>query len=302
VRTRRFGSLANSHGLWGPVYALPALLMVLVFVGYPFGSIVYHSFTHWDGIVPARWIGFRNYEALWHDPLFLGALKNNFIFAAMVPIQLVGALVLAYLIHDRIPGWRFFRSTFFLPAVFSTVTVGILATQFLQLNGPLNGLLSGVGLGGLTHNWLAAPITSIPAILLVVVWANFGYSVIIYLGGLSTIDPSLPEAAELDGAGRWRTLWHVVVPNLRPVMELVLVINTITAFAYMFTYIYVMTGGGPGFETYVTEFLIYNEAFSYQELGYASATGFVLVLIIAALGFLQIRVMTGGRTARGRTT
>ena len=112
---------------------------------------------------------------------------------------------------------------------------------------------------------------------------------------MSGIDPQLPEAARLDGAGFWNILWQVYAPNLRRVIELVFVINTITAFAYMLPYIYTMTGGGPGYDTYVTEFYIYNAAFQEQRLGYASAIGVVLAVIIIILGFFQIRMLTRGR-------
>jgi ABC-type sugar transport system permease subunit len=180
--------------------------------------------------------------------------------------------------------------------VLSTVVVGILASFVLQLDGPLNQVLGAVGLQSLQHNWLASASTSIPMIILVVVWANFGYNVLIYLGGMSTIEPSLSEAARIDGASSWQVLRYVYVPNLRRVMELVLVINTVTAFAYMFAYIYTITNGGPGFDTYVSEFYIYTQAFTEQNLGYASAIGLVLTVILASIGFIQIRVLT--RTAK----
>jgi ABC-type sugar transport system permease subunit len=284
--------LIRSEQLWGPVYALPAIALVVVFIGYPLGSLVYHAMTRWDGLTPPTWIGLHNFSVLLNDPVFWHALANNALFAISVPIQVFGALVIAYLIHERIPGWRFFRSTFFLPAVFSTVVVGILASVVLAPAGPLNSALASVGLGALTRNWLASATTSIPMIIVIVVWANFGYSVLIYLAGMSSLDPQLAEAARIDGAGPWHILWRVYAPNLRRVMELVLVINTITAFAYMLTYVYVITRGGPGFTTYSAEFFIYDAAFTFQELGYASAAGVVLTLIIAVLGFLQIRSLT----------
>jgi multiple sugar transport system permease protein len=284
--------LIRSEQLWGPVYALPAIALVVIFIGYPLGSLVYHAMTRWDGLTPPQWVGLHNFSVLLNDPVFWHALGNNALFAISVPIQVFGALVIAYLIHEHIPGWRFFRSTFFLPAVFSTVVVGILASVVLAPSGPLNSALASVGLGGLTRNWLASATTSIPMIIVIVVWANFGYSVLIYLAGMSSLDPQLAEAARIDGAGPWHILWRVYAPNLRRVMELVLVINTITAFAYMLTYVYVITRGGPGFTTYSAEFFIYDAAFTFQELGYAAAAGVVLTLIIAVLGFLQIRSLT----------
>jgi ABC-type sugar transport system permease subunit len=289
-RRRRIG-----HQVWGPLYALPAAALIIIFIGYPLGSIVYHAFTQWDGLSAPQWVGLHNFSVLLHDPIFRTALKNNLLFAISVPIQLVVPLGLAYLIHERIPGWRFFRFTFFLPAVLSTVIVGILASFVLQLNGPLNEVLGTIGLHSLENNWLASAGTSIPMIIVVVVWANFGYNVLIYLGGLSTIDPSLAEAARIDGATGWQVLRHVYIPNLRRVMELVLVINTVTAFAYMFAYIYTITNGGPGFDTYTSEFYIYTQAFTEQNLGYASALGMVLTIILASIGYIQIRALTKGR-------
>jgi multiple sugar transport system permease protein len=280
---------------WGPLYALPAVAVVVAFIGYPALSIAYHAFTRWNGYTAPVWVGLQNFQFLLADPQFFIALRNNFLFAVSVPIQLVVPLVLAFLIHERIPGWRFYRWTYFLPAVYSTVVVGLLAKILLDVDGPLNEALGSLGLHGLQLNWLLTAQTSIPAILLVVVWANFGYNVVLYLAGMSAIAPDLPDAARIDGAGSWGVLRHVYVPGLRRVMEIVLVTNTITAFAYMFTYVFTITNGGPGFQTYVTEFLIYNNAFTFQRMGYASAMGFALTLVISVLGYLYIRALTGGK-------
>jgi raffinose/stachyose/melibiose transport system permease protein len=270
----------------------PALVLVIMFVGYPFASIVYHAFTRWDGLTPAHWVGLHNFRVLWRDPLFLTSLRNNGIFALSVPIQVVLPLLVAYVIHRRVPGWRFFRATVFLPAVYATVVIGILTATVLQLDGPLNQALGGVGLGGLEHEWLGSSSTSLPVILLVLVWTNFGYNVLLYLAGMSAIDPTLEEAARIDGAGWLRILFQVIVPNLRRVVEIVLVVNTITAFAFMFAYIYTITNGGPGTDTYVSEFYIYQQAFTNQNMGYAAAIGVTLVLIVLGIGLFQIRVLT----------
>jgi multiple sugar transport system permease protein len=278
--------------VWGFLYAMPAFALVTVFVVYPFGSILYHAFTRWDGIAPAEWVGLHNFRLLLHDPLFLRALRNNAIFALSVPVQIIVPLFVAYAIHRRVPGWRFFRATVFLPAVYATVVIGILAATVLQLDGPLNSALGAVGLDSLQREWLGNARTSIPIILLVVIWTNFGYNVLLYLAGMSAIDPTLEEAARIDGAKWTRVLRHVVVPGLRRVMEIVLVVNTITAFAFMFTYIYTITNGGPGYDTYVSEFYIYNQAFTNQNMGYAAAAGMLLVGIVFVIGLVQIRALT----------
>ena len=263
-----------------------------MFIGYPFGSIVFHAFTRWDGISPAQWVGLHNFRVLWHDPLFSRSLRNNGIFALSVPIQVVLPLLVAYVIHRRVPGWRFFRSTVFLPAVYATAVIGILTATVLQLDGPLNQMLGSVGLGSLKHEWLGSSSTSLPVILVVLVWTNFGYNVLLYLAGMSAIDPSLEEAARIDGAGWLRILFSVITPNLRRVLEIVLVVNTITAFAFMFAYIYTITNGGPGTDTYVAEFYVYQQAFTNQNMGYAAAIGVTLVLIVLAIGLFQIRILT----------
>lgn len=286
----------TSESVWGVLYAFPALAFVTAFVGYPFASVIFHAFTRWNGLQPPKFIGLRNFVVLLQDKLFLEALGNNVLFAISVPIQLVLPLLLAFLIYRKIPGWRVFRSVFFLPAVYSTVVVGMLARLTLQVDGPLNGFLAAIGLSFIAQDWLASPGTAITMILIVVVWANFGYNVVLYLAGASSIDPHLFEAAELDGANSWQVLWHVFVPGLRRVMEIVLVTNTITAFACMFTYVYTITNGGPGFGTYVTEFYIFNQAFTFQNLGYACAIGATLTVMIAAIGFVQIRLLTGRET------
>lgn len=281
---------------WGYVYALPAVAIILAFIGYPLVSVVYHSLFAWNGFLPPKWIGLHNFIALWHDPIFLKAIRNNVIFAISVPIIVVLALMLAHLIHERVPGWRFFRSTFFLPAIYSTVVVGIITSVVLLPQGPVNQALGAVGLSSLKQTWLENQGTALGAIIVVVIWANFGYSVLIYLAGMSSLEPELAEAARVDGAGFWDILWQVRAPNLRRVIELVFVINTITAFAYMLPYIYTITGGGPGYDTYSTEYYIYDAGFAAERLGYACAMGVVLALIILVLGIIQIRMLTRVRT------
>ena len=291
------GSRSKRRSAWGYVYAAPAVLVVVAFIGYPLASVIYHSFTSWDGLSSPQWVGLKNYRQLWDDPIFRQAITNNAIFAISVPIEVVLSLVLAYLIHERVPGWSIFRSTFFLPAVYSTVVVGLIASVVLLPQGPVNDVLSGVGLGDLQQNWLQDQGTALGAIIAVVVWANFGYSVLICLAGMSALDPQLGEAARLDGTGFWKILWQVYAPNMRRIVELVFVVNTITAFAYMLPYIFTMTSGGPGFQTYAVEYYIYDAGFSSQRLGYASALGVVLAAVLLGLGFLQIRMLTRTRAA-----
>src|SRR5580700_9070877 len=222
-------------GLWAVLYALPALAFVIVFLAYPLVRVVGYSLTSWNGIGAPIWVGMHNFNLLIHDPIFLAALRNNVIYAISVPVEVIGSLVIAHLLYERVPGWRLFRSAFFLPAVYSTVVIGVIAGVVLQPNGPIDNSLRSAGLSFLAKNWLGGAVDARTAIIAIVIWANFGYSVLIYLAGMSALDPQLAEAARMDGAGSWYILFRVHGPNLRGVMQLVLVINTVTAFAYMFT-------------------------------------------------------------------
>lgn len=276
------------------LYALPAVGLVGLFLVYPMISVFYYALTRWGGLGPPQFIGLDNFVNLFHDPVFLTSIENNGIFALTVPVILVGALVLAYLIYERVPGWRFFRWAFFLPAVYSTVVIGIITTYALEPNGPVSGFFRAVGVKSLASPWLLHTDTSLATIALVIVFANFGYSVIIMLSGMAAIDPNLAEAGRLDGAGFWQILRRIYLPNLRRVLELVLVINTITALAYTFTYVYVITNGGPGTSTFTTDYYMYSSGFTNEALGYAAAMAVVLIIVIAIVGSVQIRVMTRG--------
>ena len=249
-----------------------------IFVAYPFGSILYHAFTRWDGIAPAQWVGLAQLPDALARPDLPHALRNNAIFALSVPIQMVLPLLVAYAIHRRVPGWRLFRATVFLPAVYATVVIGILTATVLQLERPaeLGARRRRPRRAASTSGWRSAS-TSIPLILL-----DRG------LDELRLQRPALPRRHERDRPvarggrtdRRGRLAAHprfVIVPNLRRVMEIVLVVNTITAFAFMFTYIYTITNGGPGNDTYVSEFYIYQQAFTNQNMGYAAAIGVMLV-------------------------
>jgi multiple sugar transport system permease protein len=276
---------------WAAALGAPALVLMAAFFLYPFAVIVYHAFTEWDGIAPSQWVGLENLKDLFHDPVMGTALRNNALFAAFVPIQVALSLIIAVLIYQRTPGWRLFRALFFLPAVMSPIVIGLMWTAIFDLHGPINEILDSVGLNGVSRDWLGDPSTSIPAVMIVVLWATFGFNMMIYLAGLSAMSPTLLDAAKVDGAGWWSTLWYVIVPSLRRVTELVFVLNLITAFAYMLPFIFVMTGGGPGYDTYVTEYLIYDEGFNFGDLGYASAVSLALFAVVSVLMFAYIRML-----------
>jgi ABC-type sugar transport system permease subunit len=174
--------------------------------------------------------------------------------------------------------------------------IGLMWTAIFDLHGPLNSALDAVGLTGVSRDWLGDPSTSIPAIMLVVLWATFGFNITIFLAGLSAMSPALLDAARVDGAGWWASLRHVILPSQRRVTELVVVLNLITSFAYMLPFVYVMTGGGPGYDTYVGELVIYDEGFNFGDLGYASAVSLALFLVVSLLMLAYVRTLKRAET------
>lgn len=284
-------STVSASRLWALACSAPALALVAVFFLYPFAVIVYHAFTEWDGISPSHFTGLANFRDVLSDKVFWTGLRNNALFALVVPVQVAVSLVIAVLLYERTPGWRLFRSIFFLPAVMSPIVIGLMWTAIFDLHGPLNEALDAIGLTGVSRDWLGDPSTSIPAIMLVVLWATFGFNMTIFLAGLSSMPTVLLDAARVDGSGWWSTLWFVIVPAQRRVLELVVVLNLITAFAYMLPYVFVMTGGGPGHDTYVAELLIYDEGFNFGDLGYASAVSLALFVAVSGLMLVYIRAL-----------
>lgn len=283
----------KSDALCAFLFLLPACLLLLVFRVIPAGSALWHSFTSWNGMDAAVYNGVANYSEFLQDAVFWGAVKNNFVLVASVPFWIGVSLVLALLIHQEIPGWRFFRASFFLPSVLSPVIVGTLFTALLRTDGPVNRGLELAGLGSLARDWLGDPSTVLPALILVILWGIFGLGVIVFLAGLAAVPEEIFEAARLDGATGWNYLRHIVVPSLRHVIEFWAVNLVVWSFTSLFAFVYVMTGGGPGYATMLVEYQLYLQAFEFNRMGYACALGSALFLMVFGIILLQVRLMTG---------
>ena len=237
--------------------------------------------------------GLDNFRSVLGDSVFWAALKNNFLLVLAVPLWITVSLVLALLIHAEVPGWKFFRMAFFLPSVLSPVIVGTLFTALLRYDGPVNRALELVGLDTLARDWLGNPHTALPTLTLVILWCIFGHGVIVFLAGLAAVPREIFEAARLDGATGAAYLWHVVIPSLRHVIEFWAVNLVVWSFTSLFAFIYVMTGGGPGYATTLVEYELYLKAFEANRMGYACALGSALFLLVFGLIALQVRLMAG---------
>jgi len=280
--------------LAGYLFLTPACLLLITFRVIPAMSAVRHAFTAWDGVAAPAPVGLANFAELLGDDVFRTAVKHNLLLVGAVPLWLLVSLALALLIHQDIPGSRFFRAAFFLPSVLSPVIVGTLFTALLRSTGPANGALKLLGLGTLARDWLGDPHAALPTMVLVMLWCIFGMGVIVFLAGLAAVPKELFEAARIDGAQGWSFLVYIVIPSLRYVIEFWAVNLVVWSFTSLFAFVYVMTGGGPGYATMLVEYQLYLQAFEFNRMGYACALGTALFMVVFGIVLLQVRLMTRG--------
>jgi len=265
-------------GLW--------LIGFILFTGGPLLASLYFSFTNWTGLTTVEWVGAQNFIDLAQDKLFWTATQNTFFYSfGAVTLGTIGALAVALLLNQHLPGTTLLRVVYYMPSIASGVAVSILwLWLFNPQVGLVNYMLSLIGIKG--PLWLSSPQWALPALVIKSLWA-IGANMIILLAGLQAIPTSLYEAAKIDGAKQWDEFWTVTLPMLSPVLFYVLVITTIASFQIL-TDVLVMTQGGPGTATFVYVYYIYQAAFQYLKMGYASALAWILFAIILALTLLQL--------------
>ena len=269
---------------------MPALLLVLVFRIFPLAWGFVISLTSATATDAGVFIGAGNYLRALDDPNFRAALTNAAVILVSVPIFVTLPMLLAILINQGVPGGRIYRSVYFFPAVLSSVIIGSIFSVVLGFSGNLNAILKSFGLRGV--DWLGQSSTALPVTLAIQFWSTFGMGVLIFLAGLSTVSKEMIEAARLDGAKMWQIWWHVIIPELRPIIEFSTVITTIGLLTSMFGLIYVLTGGGPGTATTVPEYLIWAAQGKLNKPAYAAALSMILFVLTGALAWLQIRIMS----------
>jgi ABC-type sugar transport system permease subunit len=204
--------------------------------------------------------------------------------------MVVVALVLAIFLFERIRGWQLYRTTLFLPYLLPITVVGLIFSYIFQLSGVLNDLLKLVGLGWLALDWLGSTRLALPTVMFVIVWKEVGFGVVLFLARLMSVEEELFDAAKIDGANWWRLQWHITVPQLATVIEFFAVVSVITMLSWVFNYIYVMTSGGPGKATMVTELYVYLMGFRYNQMNLAAAVSVLLLLVTGIFIFLELRL------------
>jgi multiple sugar transport system permease protein len=289
TRTRWWRTPRGEERLVGYTFLLPDLVGLGVFVAVPIIGAFYVSFHEWAGVGQRRFIGLQNYRELIHDQAFVHSLKVTALYTfTFVPLLFVLSLALALLVNQKLLLNGFFRSMFFMPFMLSLVVASIIWSFILdERAGLLNELLGKVGID--PQPWLGSTRLAPWSIVIVTLWQSVGYSMVIFLAGLQDIPRDFYEAARVDGARAWTRFRTITLPLLKPTSVFVLVISLIGAFQ-LFDPIFVITQGGPANATTTTVYYIYQNAFQYLRLGYASALAIVLFGIIFLFTLVQLRL------------
>ncbi len=265
----------NNKGL---LYILPWFLGFLIFKGYPFLSSLVYSFTDYQLFNGISKAGLMNYTEIFTDKKIMTAFATTFRYAFMtVPLKLIFALFVAYILNFKLKGVKLFRTVYYIPSILgSSVAIAVLWKAIFKDDGIVNLLLSIFGIEG--PHWLASRSYALFIICLLRVW-QFGSSMVIFLAALKGVSPDLYEAASLDGAGKWTQFFHITIPLITPVIFYNLVTQLVQAFQE-FNGPYIITNGGPRSATTLVSLLIYNNAFKKYEMGLASAQAWVLFIVL----------------------
>lgn len=278
---------ARRQNLEALLFLSPWILGFVIFTAGPLIASVVLSFMSWDVITPAKWVGLANYKHLFHDPLMYVALGNTLYYAALsIPVHLAVALALALLLNQKVRAMGFFRTIFYLPSLTAGVATFLLWGNIFE---PQAGLVNRI----LRHfvsnppGWLIDPAWSKIALVIMGTWA-VGSTMLIFLAGLQGIPGHLYEAASIDGARPWGQFINVTVPMLSPTIFFNLIIATIGSLQ-VFTQAFVLTHGGPSNSTLFYVYYLFNRAFVYFNMGYASAMAWLLFAIVLVLTLIQMR-------------
>lgn len=280
------------------LFIAPAVLLFFVFVFIPVIASLFLSFTKYNVISPPQWVGWDNYyQIIFKDARFWKALGNTGLYVlGVVPVGIAISLLLAVAIDQKIRFKNFYKAIFFMPVVTSVVAVSVIWKWLFagEKYGLINHWLIKLGLSPV--DWLMSPVWTLPAIMIMSIWAGLGYNMILILAGLQTIPRVLYEAAEIDGAGAWHKFWHVTLPLLRPTLLFVVIMSMINSFQ-LFEQVYIMTSGtGEGIGGVLDCALslvayLYDKGFQQFQMGYASAIAYILFAIILAVTLINTKVI-----------
>jgi multiple sugar transport system permease protein len=285
---KRKSVLRRQEARWGYIFISTWLVGFVLWYLYPLGAGLYYSFTAYDLLTAPKWVGVQNYSTLIHDPLFTISLVNTLVYTVMsVTIFMVASLGGALLLNAKLRGIAFFRAAIYLPS-----QLAIVASSFIWLwifnpqFGVANYFLAKIGIP--QQEWLFDPVLAKPSIAIMSLW-GIGAGIIIFVAGLQSIPESLYEAAKSDGAGEIRMFFSITIPMLSPVILFNLIVSIIAAFQ-VFDQAYLMTQGGPNNKTLFYVLYVFQNAFQFFKMGYASALSWILFVIVVILTALTFRL------------
>jgi len=292
---RKTSSIDKGYG----IFLIPGIIAFLIIIIFPFMINLGISFTMWRGVRAPVWIGLKNFQTLIQDSVFWLSFKNDLILLiAMTVIPTIVGLVLATFLFDYITNnfgqnvSSFFRAGFYLPQIIPGAVAAIVWEWILQPDwGVVNYILKAIGLSSWTRDWFGNPSTALLAVMVVLIWVQIGYPVVIFMAALQRIEPELLEAASIDGASWFQKFYYITIHLIRPEI-LVVVLTTSIYTLKIFGQVYVLTRGGPGNTTSVPSYYAYKNFFETQQVGYGSAISLTVAAIIIVLTIIFINIQS----------
>ncbi len=287
----RFNLQMEREDLAAGIFLAPALLLLSVFLIFPIIYLAYLSFTGGSftrsGV---HWVGINNYLRLLLTPDFWQVIFNTIYFTIGTVIPSIAiALGLAVLLDKKLPFTGAFRTIYFIPSIVSLVAAGLGFRWLFQTDGAINSLLVNFGFNKI--EWLSDPLWAMPVLILLSIWKQIGFNMVVFLAGLQTIPTSRYEAAELDGANGWQQFWYITLPGIQPTLIFAAITTAIFTLK-SFEQVYVITGGGPMNSTNLLVYYIYDRAFAQFDFGYAAAAAMVLLAFTSVLVYLQLKTFS----------
>jgi ABC-type sugar transport system permease subunit len=262
------------------LYILPLVLLLAFVFGYPLVRIFEFSFKQIRGI-NGPWIGLGNYRLILGQDLFWESVRHNLMLLIAVPIMVAWSLLVSIVLYERVKGWKLYRVLLFLPYILAIPIIAAVMKKMFQFNGPVNEVLRWLSLDFMALDWIGSSDLALWTVMGLIIWRESALGIILFLARLLSLDESLIEAAKLEGATWWQRAWHVLIPQMKLVIEFYVVVSVITMLSSVFSYVYIMGGGrgGPGTSTMVVELYIFSALVKISLPGIASAVSVLLFLV-----------------------
>lgn len=270
------------------LFLAPALVLFAVFSFWPVGYGSYLAFTDYSLIKPSHWVGLDNFRYIFGNEMFVTGLKNSMLFLLIVPVIQVGAITLAVLVNNNLPGIRLFRTAFYIPVITTISVVGIMWGFMFHEQGTLNYVLTQLRIVNQPVGWLSDDSIALFSVMFVTVWRGLGWYMVMYLAGLQGIPAEMQEAAILDGANRWQRFWKITVPMLRPTIMVCSIMSVLAALK-AYQEVLVLTQGGPLNSTFTALYYAYDQGLKHLKLPRGLAASFVVSICCIGIMLLCLR-------------